>query len=284
MGLAAGRLVRDIKILWNIRCAGLGPEDAPLSTRLLIKLLSILSVRPDAIIYNSFAGRDAYTEAGYRPRSSTVIANGFDLREWRPDVLRRSEFRAEINVSDEHFLVGMIARYHPIKKHSVFLSAARKVLLVEPNTRFVLAGAGVTADNVLLTREIEYYGLRKHIIMIGPRTDISRIMASLDCLVSTSSSEGFPNVIGEAMACGVPCVATSAGDSGIIIGDTGAIVAIGDAEAIAAGVIEIFATGHDERLERARRCRARIASNFSVDRIADNYAKLYRELNGNRKN
>jgi len=283
MGLLAGRMARDVRVAWNVRCAGLAPGEAPRSTRALIKVLSRLSRHPDAVIFNSVAGRDAHTALGYRPRYSPVLPNGFDLEEWRPDRTRRAEFRHEIGVEDECFLVGMVARYHPIKRHSIFLSAARRLMMVAPNVRFVFAGSGITWGNPALAAEINQHGLRGYVMLLGSRSDMAHVMVGLDCLVSTSISEGFPNVIGEAMACGVPCVATDAGDSSIIIGNTGLIVAVDDAEGVVAGVMEIIAADPAARMARANLCRQRIAENFSLDRMVTSYANFYRELDGHRR-
>lgn len=283
MGLVAGRLIPDARVAWNVRCGALAPGDVPRSTRFLIKVLSKLSSYPDAVVFNSVAGKEAHEAAGYQPRSCSVIPNGFDLEEWRPDWVRRAGFRAEIGMDDEDFLVGMVARYHPMKRHSVFLSAAKRLSTLAPRVNFILAGSGATWDNASLASEINHHGLRERFTLLGPRTDMVHVMAGLDCLVLPSTSEGFPNVIGEAMACGVPCVATNVGDTPLIVGDTGVIVAVDDANALAAGVAEIMALDSEARKRRSDLCRDHIAKNFGMDRAVENYANFYRELNEHRR-
>ncbi|MFA7347111.1 MAG: glycosyltransferase [Desulfurivibrionaceae bacterium] len=283
MGLLAGRMVRDVRVAWNVRCAALAPGDVPWSTMALIKVLSKLSRYPEAVVFNSVVGKEAHKALGYRPRFSPVIPNGFDLEEWQPNATRRAEFRAEIGVVEDDFLVGMAARYHPMKRHSVFLAAAKKLAMRVPNVRFVLVGFGTTWENSALAAEIDRYGLRGRFTLLGARTDMVRIMAGLDCMVSTSSSEGFPNVIGEAMACGIPCVVTDAGDSCLIVGETGKVVAVDDADGVVDGVFEIMTADLAARMVMAKRCRMRIAENFALDRMVARYANFYRELNGHRK-
>lgn len=282
LGLVAARTAGDAAVAWNIRCAGLGPRDVPRWTWLLTRLLARLSAKPDAILFNSTAGNEAHRAIGYRPRRAEVIPNGFDLTERRPDAKKRAAFRAELGVGDDTFLVGMIARAHRLKNQSTFLAAASRLKGMDGAVRFVLVGLHHDWENESLVAEIDQYGLRDHIDLLGPRADVPRIMAGLDCLVSTSTSEGFPNVIGEAMACGVPCVATDAGDSRLIVGDTGTVLPVGDVAGVVAGVSQLIEASAEERCRRSERCRRRIEEHFELGRIAARYAAFYRELHERR--
>lgn len=278
LGLVAARLAGDAAVSWNVRCAGLAPGDVPHSTHWLIRLLAWLSPQPEAILFNSVAGRRSHEAIGYRPRTGLTIPNGFDLEVWRPDPSQRMDFRAEIGVDGSAFVVGMVARYHRMKDHKTFLAAAALLRKRVPGVRFVLAGPGILWDNGVLAADIDRLGLRDAVVLLGPRRDMARIMAGIDCLVSTSTSEGFPNVLGEAMACGVPCVATDVGDSRLIVGDTGSLVAVGDAEAIATAVAELATVGPETKTAQAIRCRQRIADNFGLDSVVGRYAAFYRQL------
>jgi glycosyltransferase involved in cell wall biosynthesis/uncharacterized SAM-binding protein YcdF (DUF218 family) len=282
LGLVAARMAGDAAVAWNVRCSLLAPGDVPHSTRWLTRFLAPISTRPDAVLFNSTAGREAHRALGYRPRRSEVIPNGFDLEERRPDAVKRKEFREEIGVNDSTFVVGMIARFHRMKDQSTFLAAAGQLKAMGQSIRFVLVGLNHTWDNKALLAEINQYGLGDRITLLGIRQDVPRIMAGLDCLVSTSTSEGFPNVIGEAMACGVPCVATDAGDSRLIVGNTGVILPIGDVAGVVAGVSQLMAETPAERSIRSERCRKRIVDHFELGQIAGRYAEFYRELNDRR--
>jgi glycosyltransferase involved in cell wall biosynthesis/uncharacterized SAM-binding protein YcdF (DUF218 family) len=282
LGLVAARIAGDASVAWNVRCSSLAPGDVARSTRLLTKVLARLSARPDAVLFNSTAGGEAHRAINYRPRRSEVIPNGFDLDERRPDPVKRAEFRHEINVGPDAFLVGMIARAHRVKDQTTFLAAAARLKGMSGSVRFVMVGLNHTWDNPSLVAEIDRYGLRDRIILLGLRQDVPRIMAGLDCLVSTSTSEGFPNVIGEAMACGVPCVATDAGDSRLIIGNTGTILPIGDVAGVVGGVSELMDLSAEERQTRSAQCRHRIVEHFELSHIAARYADFYSELNDRR--
>jgi glycosyltransferase involved in cell wall biosynthesis len=114
--------------------------------------------------------------------------------------------------------------------------------------------------------------------LLGRREDMPAVMSSLDVLASSSVVEGFPNVLGEAMSCAVPCVATDAGDSRIIIGNTGIVVPIGDASSLAAGILQIVRMGTAERTALGQRARQRIIDDFSLARAVQSYERLYDEL------
>ena len=282
LGLAAARLAGETRVVWNIRCASLQPGDVPASTAWIIRLLARLSSRPEAVVFNSHAGERAHRAIGYRPRRAIVIPNGFDLEARQPHVGLRRDFRREIGVDEDVFVVGMIARAHRMKDQSTFLAAAARLRDAGHRVRFVLAGLDEDWNNAALVRGIDRADLRDRVHLLGMRGDVPRIMNGLDCVVSTSTSEGFPNVLGEAMAAGVPCVATDAGDSAVIIGETGTVVPVGDAAGIAAGVARIIGMTPQERAALSERCRRRIAEHFELHAVAARYASLYEELAGAR--
>jgi len=113
---------------------------------------------------------------------------------------------------------------------------------------------------------------------LGERADVPRLTAALDIASSSSWGEAFPNVLGEAMSCGVPCVATDAGDAALIVGGTGLIVPRGNAAALAQAWDEMLALSHDERQALGAQARARVSECFELGAISQRYAALYREL------
>ena len=283
LGLVAARLVGGPSVAWNIRCAELSPDDVPSTTHRLISVLARLSNRPSAVLFNSNAGLHSHRNINYRPRFDLVIPNGFDLDEWYPDLNRRFNFRAEIGVHEKTFIVGMVARYHRIKDHRSFLEAAARIRSSGADVSFVLAGYGIDWSNQALVADIEALDLRDSVNLLGARNDMPAVMAGLDCLALTSRSEGFPNVIGEAMASGVPCVSTDAGDARLIVGDTGNIVPVADAVGLANAIIGLISTSREDRIALAARCRARISEKFSLDRVLALYANFYQDLDEQRK-
>src|SRR6185503_9929721 len=130
-------------------------------------------------------------------------------------------------------LIGLVGRFDPQKDHRNFIAAAAILHRSCPDVHFLLCGDNVTWENAKLRGWIEETGLRKQYRLVGRRQDMARLTAALDIGTSSSSyGEGFPNVIGEAMSCGVPCVVTDIGDSALIVGQTGRVVPAQNPEAL----------------------------------------------------
>ena len=277
LGLFAARLTRVPQLCWNIRCSDMDMRHYSRMSRWLIRLLARLSGCPDAVLVNSESGRRFHQELGYRPKCWRVIPNGFDTGLYRPDPDARQEVRQSLGLLNDAPVVGLIARFDPMKDHSTFLAAAVQVAERHPRTQFVLAGRDVVPDNPAFAVANGTLGGRLH--LLGPRSDIPRVMAALDlCCLSSAFGEGFPNVVGEAMACGIPCVATDVGDAGWIIGDTGRVVAPGDATALADALSAMVELGAEKRRVLGAAARRRIEEEFSISVIARLYHNVYVDL------
>ncbi len=264
-----------IPILWNIRCSEMHMRDYSILSALTVRMASRLSRWPEGIVVNSIAGRDHHQRIGYRPRAWYFIPNGFDLARFRPNAVARGEIRAEAGIDEQTPLVGMISRFDPMKDHRVFFEAA-EVVARRTSAHFLLAGAGVEESNAPLRSLFARPGLEGRVHLLGYRRDIDRIMAALDVhVLSSAYGEGFPNVIGEAMACGVICVTTDVGDAAAIVGDWGFVVPPRDAGALADAITDAVGLPSGERLERERKGRERIREHFSVDSVVRRYEDLY---------
>jgi glycosyltransferase involved in cell wall biosynthesis len=171
----------------------------------------------------------------------------------------------------------MFARYHPIKDHFTALLAARGVQESGLRTNFFFAGAGVDHHNTSLCRLIKRLGLESSAHLLGYRKDVASLMAAMDTVISCSHSEGLSNVIGEAMAAGVPCVVTDVGDSALVVGDTGKTVRPQDPEALAKALLEILRMPADKRKALGGKARARIQHHYTIEKVADTYSQLYQK-------
>jgi glycosyltransferase involved in cell wall biosynthesis len=172
----------------------------------------------------------------------------------------------------------MIARVHPTKDHANFLEAAARFLPEHPGTVFVLVGEGASDGNPPLLAAIERLGLRPHVRLCGKRTDIPALNAAFDIATLSSRGEAFPNAVAEAMACAIPCVATDAGDAGLIIGETGVVVPPRDAAALSRGWARLADLSPSERAALGLRARERIVECYPRKAIAARFVDLYREL------
>jgi glycosyltransferase involved in cell wall biosynthesis len=281
MGLLARP--KRAKLVWNIRCAQQTIKDAGLSTYFLIRLLSLLSPLVDGVIFNSTSGRKWHKEIGYRPKSSTVILNGFDSQHWTPNCQNRKLFRERYAKHESPLFVGLIARYHPIKDHDCFLRAISIARQSIPQITAVLAGEGVTAENNHLRSLAHDLGLEGHVLFLGRRKDTKSIVQGLDCCVLTSKSEGFPNVLGEAMLCGVPCVSTDVGDARDILDGLGPIAPSGVPDAVAAGIISTLRKTPKEMEFLAQSIRESIKSRYSMDALWGNYKNFLINIKATRE-
>ncbi len=269
-------------LIWNLRCADLNVADVPGRNRLLVRILARLSTFPSCVVANSFAGKSAHTAVGYHPRRWEVIGNGFDVVRFAPDAEARRKSRSQWDVGSDAPVIGIVGRYNKVKGFPVFAEAASLFLRDFPHARFVLAGTSLDDANSELVSLLKQANILQAAILLGQQQDIPGVMNGLDLLASCSTTEGFPNVIGEAMACGVPCIATDAGDSAIIIGADDRVVAIGDAVGMAAAWKRHFDLLPQQRLERRGAARIRIETNFNIHAVVRRYEDLYRELDTER--
>ena len=271
-----GKLMGIPLVFWNIRCAEMDMAHYPKLTRLVIQMLRPMARVPQLVIVNSEAGRMAHIRKGFCPDRFQVIPNGFELDRFCPDHSAREWFLREFDLSGDAVIVGLVARYDPMKDHKMFVAAISQVYREHPMSVFVLCGKDVDERNSALMRLIDHHGLHSCFRLLGLRQDISRITAAFDIACSASSfGEGFSNAIGEAMASQVPCVVTDVGDSGSIVGSTGRVVPAADADAFAQALSELIACGHVARKHLGIQARTRIADLFDINRVADRYRDIY---------
>ena len=279
LGSLAARLAGVRTIAWCIRNTDLDRDKSKLATRLVARLNAIVSRwLPTGILCCADAARDVHVALGYARDKMEVIPNGFDLSRYRPDAEARQSVRTELNLASHTPLVGIVGRHDPQKNHAGFLVAAGLLLRSRPDVRFVLVGTGIDSGNEELTAAARRAGVFDAAHWLGRRDDIPRLMASLDVLVSSSFSEAFPNVLGEAMACGIPCAVTDVGDSAAIVGDTGRVVRSGDMPALAAAIDDLLALNPAQRAAWGGRARLRVAEHFEIGRVVRRYEDYYERL------
>ena len=279
IGGAAAALAACPHVVWGIHHSNHVRGLTKRSTLLTVNACSWLS-RPLAsrIVFCSENARDRYARRGFAPGKMRVIPNGFDTTRLQPDPEARRAVRAELGVGPDTPLVGLVARYDPFKDHATFIRAAALVARKVPAARFILCGSGVDQANKALAAGIEAAGITDKCHLLGPRRDVARVFAALDVLASSSVSEAFPLVLGEAMACGVPCVATNVGDSALIVGSTGRIVPEQDPQTLGAGLADLLALPVDDRRRLGAAARERVCRLFDLGAITRRYESLYESL------
>lgn len=260
------------RLIWNIRHSIADFHRERRGVRMTVRANAWLSRSPEIIIFNSHAAAAQHAMLGFSADAMTVIPNGFDTNSFTPSPDERRRVRTELRIPDNAFVVGKIARYHPMKDHAGFLNAARRVSEQVPEAHFLLAGRGVDEKNERLKSAIEELDIGSQVHLLGERADVRALNAALDAAVSASAwGEAFSNAVGEALSCGVPVVATDVGDSRLIVGDAGYVVPPGDPEAIAQCLITLYEAGPDRRRSIGRIGRERVQKQYSIERMVERY-------------
>jgi glycosyltransferase involved in cell wall biosynthesis len=269
---------RATPVLWNVRHSldEVGLEKR--TTRAVIRAGAPLSRFASGIVYNSRVSARQHEAIGYADARTEIIPNGFDTQSFRPDPVARASMRAELGLAPSTVAVGLIARYHAVKDHATLLRAAGLLRQDGADFQLVLAGGGVDRGNAALMTAITAAGIGNRTTLLGERADVPRILAGLDVVVLCSVSEGFPNVLGEAMACGVPCIATDVGDCRFLLGSAGIIVPPSDPFALAGALRYVIRMNADARREAGEIGRTRVVQEFSLPFVAARYERLYHHI------
>jgi len=279
MGGLAARLAMVSALTWSIRNTNLSPDRTKRTTRAVVRVCGLLSgILPDRIISCSQTARDIHVARGYDESRFVIIPNGFDLSSYRPDPTARVEMRQELGIPAEAPVIGLVARLDPLKNHQGFFEAAGILHFSRPDVNFVLAGKDIEPGNPAVAAWMRAAGVEHVTHLLGLRNDIPRLTAAFDVATSSSWGEAFPNVVGEAMACGVPCVVTDVGDSAFIVGDTGLVVKPGDVHALAAAWEKLLMLSPSERQALGQFARTRVAENFELQKVTTSYEAFYEEL------
>lgn len=279
IGSVASRLAGKLPVVWNIRHGELTSHGNKRRTFWTARLCAQVSRRiPHQVICCSNFARETHVQMGYAAEKMTVIPNGFDIDAFRPAPEHRLSVRSELDLAPDSPLIGLVARFHPLKDHHTFVEAAAQLHKSRPDVHFVLCGPAVSWDNAQLVGWIDHAGLRHRFHLLGGRTDIPRLTAAFDVATCCSTSEAFPNVVGEAMACGVPCVVTDVGDSAMVVGNTGVVVPPGEPAILASAWAKLVNMSAPARARWGESARERVVEHFALPAVVGRYEQLYKEL------
>ncbi len=279
MGGIAAKFAGCPRVVWNIRQSSVDPNELPRRTMAVMKACAALSDRlPTRIVSCSTAAADSHAAFGYPMDKIAVIPNGFDTGRFQPNQEARVKLRRELRIEPTYPVVGIVCRYHEKKDLGNFLQSAARLLEQQPSAHFILCGEGMDSSNAQLNAEAQRAGMLERLRLIGQRPDTEKVYPAFDLMALTSAyGEGFPNVVGEAMACGVPCAVTDVGESRQIVGETGFVVPPRNLEAMSAAWIRYFAMAPSERAALGEAARARVKRNYGIRAAAQMYMKLYKE-------
>lgn len=280
-GLAAR--VAGKPVLWNLRCSDI--HLYPAATRGLARLGGLLARWvPSAVLSCSAVSRQQHAQIGYGAVAGVVIPNGYDSEYFYPDEKARAATRKALSAGPETFLIGSIGRWDSTKGYPVLLRAIRLAQQRGVPLRLLLLGRGLDRGNADLEKMIDEFSCREFIELLGHRTDIPELARALDVHVLASITEGFPNVVAETMLSGTPNITTDAGDSRLIVDDTGWVVPPGSPEQLADAIERAYAEWSNSPQQWAERRTAaceRISSRFALRQMVDTYENLWRQVADN---
>jgi glycosyltransferase involved in cell wall biosynthesis len=278
--VAAWVLTRGLglPLVWNIRQTLYLAGEKP-ATRGVIRLARLLSRVPRRIVYVSGAAREQHRAMGYSAEHDCVLPNGFELNDYQRDLSQRASLRAQLGASAATCVIGHLARYHPMKDQTGLIGAARRVVAEEKDVLFALAGPGLDDANAALLRVIRECRLEQHIRLLGETSCPQAFLSACDLFCLPSAwGEGFPNAVGEAMVCELPCVVTRVGDAPDLVGSTGLAVEPGDREALAQALLQLVRLGPSGRSHLGAQARGRIAADYALPDVAARYAAVFDEV------
>ena len=262
-------LYPKVRLFWCIRCANVEMilDQVGSTAQWFERQLSRFA---DCIVVNSRAGVNYAASRGFPPDKMFHVPNGIDVDGFYFDPRAGQRVRTEWGFTGSERLIGLVGRLDPIKDHASFLKAAARLSQELPDVRFVCIGNGPVQYQVKLEALCRELGLEQKVTWVPMRPDVRAVYNALDVVCLCSLSEGFPNVIGEAMACGRYCVVTDVGDCSYLVGDAGVLVPPNDPEALAEGFRQALTSGRKPN-ERGRQ---RILEHFTVTHLVDQTERL----------
>lgn len=275
LGGIAAKIAGTKKIIWCVRSTDITKGGSKFTLLVRWICAKISSFVPDIIIYAAHTSKEVHEKCGYDREKSLVIPNGFDLTLLNPVNYFDSNLRTELGISDGDIVICSIGRYNPVKDHKNFISAA--ILLAEKisNVKFLLVGRGLTTQNEVLISQISASAHTDKFMLLGERKDVPVCLVSSDIFCLHSVTEGFPNVLGEAMAMEVAAVTTDVGDAAFLLGMPDYVVPPEHPERLAQSLERLVSLPSIERKKIGRMLRKRIESEFSMDTVANKYLSLY---------
>lgn len=227
------------------------------------------NVSVDAV--NSFESKGAV-----RLGTMHVVPNGVDISHFHFNLKSRNEFREKWGVADDEFCFVAVGRMEPPKDYPNLLRAFAQVLTSSAKVKLFIVGDGSCRGNI--ENLIDELGVSSSVTLLGVRRDVKEVMCASDCLVLSSSFEGFGLVLAEAMACSRLVVTTDCGGTKQVVGDCGYVVPPMDSTALASAMLSASRLSPQSRKMQGEVGRDRVVKQFSLDAAVDKWVKIYENL------
>jgi len=266
-------------LIWRLAASDMDMSEYDWFSALSYRLEAICSNAPNMIVVNSQAGRDAAAARRYPASKLSVVWNGIDTSIFSPDPDAGENLLQRWKLDSSKWRIGMVARADPKKGHGDFLEAVRLLCQRRSDVEFVCVGVDSSDYAHKLQNNACNLGIADKIKWCSFEKDVTAVYNALDINTLPSRfGEGFPNSIGEAMGCGVPCVTTDTGDSAAIVGEVGEVVPRANPEALMRGWVRLLQRLENQGSLLKAQARQRIVENFSVDKYVNQTEELLREV------
>ena len=265
-------------VIWTVHEGLEHYRTEPLRKQIQLRAWSLISNLPECMMYVSHLNCKQHLDWGFKNRKALVMTNGVDTQIFKPNPSARTKIRESLGIPQDAFVIGITARFHPVKNHVGFLRAAAILNKAHPDVHFVMVGTDIDESNSALTDIINANNLQANVHLLGNREDIPDVVNAYDVAALTSLGEAFPLTLGEAMASAVPCVATNVGDNEFIIQDTGRVVPANDDQALANAWQELVEMDKDAFKALGEAALQRALDNFTLKEQVQAHETLYETL------
>ncbi len=265
-------------VIWTVHEPLEHYDKEPLRKRIQLRLWGLISNKPDCMMYVSNLNKEQHVAWGFDNSKALVIPNGVETARCFPNKPKGMEVRKSLDIPEDAFVIGKIARFHRQKNHIGFLHSAALLNKIHPDVHYMLVGTNIDNNNVELTSLVKELSLEDRVHMLGNRQDIPDVVNAFNLATLTSFGEAFPLTLGEAMVSEVPCVATDVGDNDYIIGDTGIITPVNDDKAMASAWKKMVEMDADAFKQLGKAARQRTLDNFTLEQQVRQHDDLYSTL------
>jgi glycosyltransferase involved in cell wall biosynthesis len=278
LGGLAARLAGISNVVWGIRTTHVDVKRSRATSFVRHVCARLSHYLPHTIVCVAQTALKSHVAIGYDASRMVVIPNGFDLSRLIATTEQRQSLRAHCSFDINVVVVGFLGRFHPDKGQRNFVQAAGLLAKENENVHFLMAGRDLDANNLQLNRWISDTGFAERFVLLGERADVPVCLAAMDVFCLSSQTEAFPNVVGEAMSMGLPCVVTDVGDAAMLVANTGVVVPKEKPVALAIGMGQLLAMPYEARQLLGQKANARIQTEFSMHRCTERFEAVYQNV------
>ena len=266
-----------IKIVWNIRQTSFSIGD-PLLTKVIMKLCACLSsFIPERVICVANSAAVNHIRCGYSKKKIVIIPNGYEIKDFIP-LNKVDSLRSSLNVTKENILVGIVGRFHVAKDIVTFVSMAKELLRNDKKFVFIMIGMGFDQNNLRLLSLLDEMNVTNSFRLVGIQENTNEYYSIMNIFCLTSVTEGFPNVLVEAMLNGVPVFSTKCGDAHIILNNDQFLSEIRDYKSLANKIISFIQKSKEEQLSLIKSNREIAIERYSISAVTNVYLELYNRV------